>query len=55
MMAAKNRLAPNAAPIHHSADLGRIFCASAQRVFEARILAGDDVKGNELDWRPSRF
>jgi hypothetical protein len=45
MMVAKNRLAPSAVPIHHSADLDRIFRASAQKVFEAAILAGGYVKG----------
>jgi hypothetical protein len=31
--------------IQESADLDRIFRASAPKGFEARILAGEDVKG----------
>jgi hypothetical protein len=46
MMAAKNRLAPSAVPIHHSADLDRIFGVPApQRLFWDGILAGGYVNG----------
>ena len=48
MMAANNRLAPSAAPIHQVADLDRTFRASVQSGFEASILADNYVEDNEL-------